>query len=70
MSDVLASAIVDILRPSNPNAFGLFKVTVWGQPPYDYTISYEITAASDTKAAQSAISKFVDEVTASGPKGQ
>ena len=69
MSAVLASAIVDVLMPSTPVRQGLFKVTVWGQSPYDYTEVYEITANSDTVAAQQGIERFVNEVTALGPKG-
>ena len=69
MSAVLASAIVDVLMPSTPIKQGLFKVTVWGLPPYDYTEVYEIMANSDTVAAQQGIERFVDEVTALGPKG-
>jgi hypothetical protein len=69
MADILASAIVDILKPATPKDQGLFKVTVWGQPPYDYTEIYEIQATSDTIAAQQGISRFVADATALGPKG-
>ena len=59
---VLASATVDILLPATPKKLGEFKVTVWGQPPYDQTRIYEITAKNDTVAAQQGIQRFVDEM--------
>lgn len=61
---VLASAIVDVIRPATPGAQGLFKVTVWGQAPYDQTRIYEIVANSDTVAAQQGIDRFVAEMEA------
>ena len=59
---VLASAIVDIIRPSTPTKLGLFSVNVWGQPPYDEKRVYEILAPNDTLAAQEGIRRFVDEM--------
>jgi len=35
MSQVLANAVVDVIRPSTPKGLGLFRVEVWGKPPYD-----------------------------------
>jgi hypothetical protein len=62
MAQVLANAIVDIIRPSTPVGLGLFSVEVWGLEPYDYTRTYEIQAKSDTLAAQEGIRRFVDEM--------
>jgi hypothetical protein len=62
MVQVLANAIVDVIRPSTPKGLGLFRVEVWGKPPYDYTRTYEIQAKSDTLAAQEGIRRFVDEM--------
>ena len=59
---VLASATVDILLPATPIKQGEFKVTVWGQEPYDQTRIYEITAKNDTVAAQQGIQRFVNEM--------
>ena len=62
MNRVLASAVVDIIKPATPTMIGHFKVEVWGQPPYDYVRTYEIMAKSDTIAAQEGIRRFVDEM--------
>jgi hypothetical protein len=62
MAQVLANAVVDVIRPSTPKGLGLFKVEVWGIEPYDYTRTYEIQAKSDTLAAQEGIRRFVDEM--------
>jgi hypothetical protein len=62
MAQVLANAIVDVIRPSTPKGLGLFRVEVWGKPPYDYTRTYEIQAKSDTLAAQEGIRRFVNEM--------
>jgi hypothetical protein len=62
MVQVLASAVVDVLKPSTPQTIGNFRVEVWGQPPYDYVRTYEILAKSDTIAAQEGIRRFVDEM--------
>ena len=62
MAQVLANAVVDVIRPSTPKGLGLFKVEVWGIEPYDYTRNYEIQAKSDTLAAQEGIRRFVDEM--------
>jgi hypothetical protein len=64
MSQVLASAVVDILKPANPVNLGLFSVEVWGKEPYDYTRRYEIQAKSDTMAAQEGIRRFTSEMEA------
>jgi hypothetical protein len=61
MPQVLAQAIVDVIRPSTPVMFGLFKVTVWGQEPYNFTRVYEIPAQSDNMAAQQGIQRFETE---------
>lgn len=65
---VLASAIVDAIRPSTPQNIGLFKVTVWGQPPHDQTRIYEILASNQNSAAQQGIDRFVREMESS-PEG-
>jgi hypothetical protein len=62
MAQILANAVVDIIRPSTPVGLGLFSVEVWGLEPYDYTRTYEIQAKSDTLAAQEGIRRFVDEM--------
>lgn len=68
MSQVLASAIVDVITPNTPVRIGNFKVEVWGQAPYDYVRHYEIMAQSDTMAAQEGIQRFVAEMEALGLK--
>jgi hypothetical protein len=62
MAQVLASAVVDVLKPSTPISVGRFKVEAWGQAPYDYVRTYEIIAKSDTIAAQEGIRRFVAEM--------
>ena len=70
MQQVLANAVVDVIKPSTPVRIGNFKVEVWGQSPYDYVRTYEIMAKSDTIAAQQGIQRFVSEVEAMDtPKG-
>lgn len=59
---ILANAIVDAVRPATPQKIGLFKVTVWGKPPYDQTRVYEIMAKNETSAAQQGIGRFVKEM--------
>lgn len=62
MVQVLANAVVDVVKPASPVGLGLFHVEVWGKPPYDYTRTYEIQAKNDTLAAQEGIRRFVDEM--------
>jgi hypothetical protein len=62
MAQVLASAIVDVLRPATPQRIGNFRVEVWGKAPYDYVRHYEIMAKNDTIAAQEGIRRFVYEM--------
>jgi len=64
MDQVLASAVVDIIKPSTPTTIGNFRVEVWGQQPYDYVRVYEIMAKSDNVAAQEGIRRFVKEMEA------
>jgi hypothetical protein len=64
MDKVLASAVVDVLKPASPVSLGNFKVEVWGQTPYDYVRIYEIMAKSDNVAAQEGIRRFVKEMEA------
>lgn len=64
MVQVLASAVVDVLKPSTPTTIGNFRVEVWGQPPFDYVRTYEIMAKSDNIAAQEGIQRFVNEMQA------
>lgn len=61
---VLASAIVDVIRPSTPVSLGFYKVEVWGKEPYDYVRVYEIQAGSDNLAAREGIERFVQEMEA------
>jgi hypothetical protein len=62
MAQVLASAVVDVLRPATPQRIGNFRVEVWGKAPYDYVRVYEIMAKTDTIAAQEGIRRFVKEM--------
>jgi hypothetical protein len=62
MTQVLANAVVDVLKPATAINPGNFRVEVWGQPPYDYVRTYEILAKSDTIAAQEGIQRFVTEM--------
>lgn len=64
MSQVLASAVVDVLKPATATMIGNFRVEVWGQPPYDFVRTYEIMAKSDNVAAQEGIQRFVKEMEA------
>jgi hypothetical protein len=59
---VLASATVDVIRPSTPQKLGLFNVHVWGQPPHAEKRDYELLARNDTMAAQEGIRRFVAEM--------
>lgn len=62
MERVLASAIVDVLKPSTPKTLGSFRVEVWGKAPYDCVRHYDIIAQTDTVAAQEGIRRFVREM--------
>lgn len=66
---VLASATVDVMKAATPQYQGLFKVKVWGQPPYDETRFYEIQAMNENTAAQQGISRFVFEMEPAPSKG-
>jgi len=70
MSQVLASAIVDAIRPATPQRIGNFRVEVWGKAPYDYVRHYEIMAKNDTIAAQEGIRRFVAEMEALPVEGE
>ena len=61
---VLASAIVDVIRPPTPKGLGMFRVEVWGEAPNDYVRTYEIQAISDNAAAREGIDRFVKEIDA------
>lgn len=62
MAQVLANAVVDIIKPATAQSIGNFRVEVWGMPPYDFVRTYEILAKSDTIAAQEGIQRFVAEM--------
>lgn len=62
MSQILANAVVDVIKPASPIGLGSFRVEVWGKEPYDYIRVYEIEAKSDTLAAQDGINRFVTEM--------
>ena len=62
MAVVLASATVDVINSATPQQVGLFRVKVWGQPPYDETRFYEIQATNENSAAQQGINRFVFEM--------
>ena len=64
MDQVLANAVVDVIKPATPVSIGRFAVEVWGKEPNDYVRVYEIMAKSDTIAAQEGIRRFVAEVEA------
>ena len=66
---VLASATVDVINSANPQRIGLFRVKVWGQPPYDETRFYEIQATNENTAAQQGINRFVFEMEPAPSKG-
>ena len=59
---ILASAVVEVIIPATPKGLGRFKVEVWGKEPNDYVRTYEITAKSDTIAAQEGIRRFCEEI--------
>lgn len=62
MTQVLANAVVDVIRPATPRGLGLFRVEVWGKAPNDYVRHYEIDAKNDNIAAQEGLRRFVDEI--------
>jgi hypothetical protein len=64
MTQVFASAIVDVITPNTPVRIGNFRVEVWGQAPYDYVRHYEIMAQSDNVAAQEGLQRFTEEMEA------
>jgi hypothetical protein len=70
MSQILASAIVDAIKPATPQRIGNFRVEVWGKEPYDYVRVYEIMSKSDTIAAQEGIRRFVAEMEALPAEGE
>jgi hypothetical protein len=61
---VLASAIVDTIRPATPKGLGMFKVECWGKEPHDYVRTYEIQARSDNMAAHEGMRRFREEIEA------
>ena len=69
MVQVLANAIVDVIKSATPQGLGLFAVEVWGKEPFDYTRRYEIQAKNDTLAAQEGIRRFVAEMEALPAEG-
>jgi len=62
MAQVLANAVVDVIKPATPVMIGRFRVEVWGKAPFDYVRVYEIMAKNDTMAAQEGIRRFVKEM--------
>ncbi len=64
MQRVMCNAIVDVEQPPAPNGKGLgrYRVEVWGREPHDYVRIYQISAASDTMAAQEGLRRFIDEM--------
>lgn len=69
MSQILANATVDVIKPSTPRKIGSWRVKVWGVAPYEYVRYYEIEAKSDTVAAQQGIQRFVTEMESLSDKG-
>ena len=66
MQRVLCNAIVDEEQAPAKNGKGLgrYRVEVWGREPHDFVRIYQISAASDTMAAQEGIRRFVEEMEA------
>jgi hypothetical protein len=62
MNQILANAVVNVVKPCTPITIGHFQVEVWGKEPNDYVRVYDIMAKSDTFAAQEGIRRFVDEI--------
>ena len=69
MTQVLANATVDTIKPASPISLGTFRVEVWGVEPYDYVRVYEIQAKNDTLSAQEGIRRFVAEMEALPTEG-
>lgn len=67
---VLASATVDVIRPSTPRGLGMFRVEVWGQAPYDYVRTYDIQAKNVDQAARIGIDRFVKEFSGEADQGE
>ncbi len=59
---ILASATVDVVRPSTPKGLGMFRVEVWGKEPHDYVRTYDIQAKSDNMAAHEGMRRFREEI--------
>lgn len=61
---ILARSVVDVIEapPAHGQGLGRFKVTVYGDEPYDYVRIYEIQAKSDTIAAREGLDRFVDDI--------
>lgn len=70
MTQILANATVDVIKPATPQTIGHFRVEVWGMPPYDYVRHYEIMAKTDTIAAQQGIQNFVNEMEGLAQQGK
>lgn len=64
MQRVLCNAIVDVEQEPAKDGKGLgrYRVEVWGRAPHDYVRIYQISAASDTMAAQEGLRRFVEEM--------
>ena len=62
MQRVLANAIVDVIQEPTHFTMGKFEIKVWGKEPYDYVRHYEISAKTDTVAAQEGLRRFVEEM--------
>lgn len=62
MQRVLCNAFVDVIRKPEKGDPGVFRVEVWGRPPYEYTRFYQIDAKDDNMAAQEGIRLFVEEM--------
>ena len=62
MTQILARAIVDVVREPGQVGMGMFRVEVWGEEPHDYVRHYDIAAKSDTMAAQEGLKRFVEDI--------
>ena len=61
---ILCNATVDVIDapPAHGHGLGKFRVTVYGQEPYDYVRIYEIQAKEDNIAAREGLDRFVEDI--------
>jgi hypothetical protein len=59
-----ANAIITVIREPADDQPGRFGLEVWGREPHDYVRFYVIEAKSDNLAAQEALARFSEEISA------